>query len=158
MRIQAHLLQTGCRSLAGRLSPILRLLGCSLTPQASHLTPAPGCLVLARRAAQDLPSVRKPPDCVFLNRIDDCRVMIVEVEEVGRVVYTVRGLSSTNHQSPHAEHFLVQNGCSSAVISVHQRSGIFGSYPGTVPAVFSILPQASCRRVARKRITAIRAT
>jgi len=64
--------------------------------------------------------------------------MIVEVEEVGRVVYTVRGLSSTNHQSPHAEHFLVQNGCSSAVISVHQRSGIFGSYPGTVPAVFSI--------------------
>jgi len=29
---------------------------------------------------------------------------------------------------------LVQNGCSSAVISVHQRSGIFGSYPGTVPA------------------------
>jgi hypothetical protein len=30
---------------------VFRLFACSLTPQVSHLTPAPGCLVLARRAA-----------------------------------------------------------------------------------------------------------
>jgi len=29
-------------------------------------------------------------------------LLIVEVEEVGHVVHSVRGLSSTNHQSPRA--------------------------------------------------------
>jgi hypothetical protein len=31
-------------------------------------------------------------------------LLIVEVEEVGRVVYSVRGLSFTNHQSPITNH------------------------------------------------------
>jgi hypothetical protein len=39
--------------------------------------------------------VRKPPDCVF-----SIGLLIVEVEEVGRVAYSVHGLTFTNHQSP----------------------------------------------------------
>jgi len=56
-----------------------------------------GCLALARRAAQDLPV------CVSHRRA--AAVLLTP--------YT-----------PHAKPFLVQNGCLSAVISVHQRSGI----------------------------------
>jgi hypothetical protein len=68
-------------------------------------------------------------------------LLIVEVEEVGRVVYSVRGLSSTNHQSPITNHqssiprakrFLVQNQRPSAVKD-------FWFLPGDSPHTSSLL-------------------
>jgi hypothetical protein len=61
-------------------------------------------------------------------------LLIVEVEEVGRVVYSVRGLSFTNHPALNPSWFK---------ISVHQRSGIFDSYLGTAPAIFKQLGDPS---------------
>jgi hypothetical protein len=54
-------------SLTPQVSHLTPAPGCSLTPQVSHLTPAPGCLVLARRAAllcrcAKATGVRPPPN------------------------------------------------------------------------------------------------
>jgi hypothetical protein len=57
-------------------------------------------------------------------------LLIFEVEEVGHVVDSVRGLSFTNHPALNYSWFK---------ISVHQRSGIFGSHPGTVPEICHFL-------------------
>jgi len=64
-------------------------------------------------------------------------LLIFEVEEVGHVVDSVRGLSFTNHQSSIINHPALNS--SWFKISVHQRSGIFGSHPGTVPEIFYFL-------------------
>jgi hypothetical protein len=76
-------------------------------------------------------------------------LLIVEVEEVGRVVYSVRGLPSANHQSSIINHPALNP--SWFKISVDQRSRIFGSYHGTVPApltcfgLFGFSPEGDTR-------------
>jgi hypothetical protein len=83
-------------------------------------------------------------------------LLIVEVEEVGRVVYSVRGLPSANHQSSIINHqsSIINHPAlnpSWFKISVDQRSRIFGSYHGTVPApltcfgLFGFSPEGDTR-------------
>jgi hypothetical protein len=53
-------------------------------------------------------------------------LLIVEVEEVGRVVYSVRGLSFTNHQSPITNH---QSSIINHQSSITPRVRLFGFSP-----------------------------
>jgi hypothetical protein len=52
-------------------------------------------------------------------------LLIVEVEEGGRVVYSVRGLSSTNHQSPITNHQSPITNHQSSIIN-HQSPREYG--------------------------------